>query len=150
MMVAKGFNPKNIRGIDLISYSPWVDSGDMHKLPYGDGEFDAVVCGWTLSYSSHPDLAAMEMMRVVKKGGVVAVGVEYCSDIGEVAKVTGYAIEDDYDRKLNSVNDLLGLFKDRLDHVYFSHDAPLRVSHSAAGVVGNPSSVAVVFSITQD
>ena len=43
MLTSAGFDPANIRGLDLISYSSMVDVGDMHDLPYEDDSFDIVI-----------------------------------------------------------------------------------------------------------
>ena len=47
-----GISRKNISAIDLISYSPWIDLGDMHNLPYKDNSFDIIICGWVIAYSN--------------------------------------------------------------------------------------------------
>jgi len=73
---AVGWPRRGVRAVDLLTYSRLVDQGDMHALPYKDGSFDAVICGWTLSYSTDPARAASEMARVLKKDGVLGIGVE--------------------------------------------------------------------------
>jgi ubiquinone/menaquinone biosynthesis C-methylase UbiE len=50
--------------VDLISYSPWITPGDMHKLPFDDNTFDIIVLGWVLGYSSTPGQVANEVLRV--------------------------------------------------------------------------------------
>jgi hypothetical protein len=47
LLASLGFSLSRIRGLDLISYSPLVDLGDMHELPYPADRFDVVICGWT-------------------------------------------------------------------------------------------------------
>jgi hypothetical protein len=42
-LIGHGFSKENVRGLDLISYSPLVDLGDMHAMPYKDNEWDAVL-----------------------------------------------------------------------------------------------------------
>ena len=39
-LVAHGFLPDNIRGLDLFSSSPWIDVCNMHNMPYPDNSFD--------------------------------------------------------------------------------------------------------------
>jgi SAM-dependent methyltransferase len=77
ILLLKGLGYNNVTGLDLISYSPWIKLGDMHALPFDANSFDAIVCGWTLSYSKKPARAAEEMTRVLRSGGVVGVGVEH-------------------------------------------------------------------------
>lgn len=76
-LIGVGFSPQNIFAIDLISSSPLIDTGDMHKLPYADGAFDVVISSWVLGYSSNPKLAVDEMVRVTRHDGLVAIGMTY-------------------------------------------------------------------------
>lgn len=71
-----GWEKEGIRGLDTFSYSRWVDVGDMHDMPYSDDSTGAIVCGWTLSYSSRPDVAAREMQRVLRPGGYLVVSMQ--------------------------------------------------------------------------
>lgn len=48
----------------------------MNAMPFPDGHFDPIVCGWKLSYSKEPATAAQEIDRVCAPGGVVCFGVE--------------------------------------------------------------------------
>jgi SAM-dependent methyltransferase len=149
-LVGLGFRLENIRGLDLISYSPYIELGDMHAMPFADHSFDAVVCGWTLSYSTNPGKAAREMMRVAKPGGIIAIGVEYSqlSPQDEQALV-GYQIQE-FDKiggRINSTRQIKELFAEHIGTVFFEHDAPRKVSHSAARLVPDVSNVAVIFSL---
>ena len=47
--------------------------GDAANLPFGDSEFDAVLCQSALFFFPHVDAAVAEMARVVRPGGAVAV-----------------------------------------------------------------------------
>lgn len=76
---AIGFRKEGIVGIDTYTYSPWIQSGDMHDLPFGDNSLSAVICGWTMSYSVEPARAANEMARVLKPGGYVVLAVQKVS-----------------------------------------------------------------------
>lgn len=73
-LLATGFKPENISMIDLISYSPFVEIGDMHKLRFADDTFDIILLSHVLPYSSSPQKAAHELCRVAKHGGLVS----YC------------------------------------------------------------------------
>lgn len=48
-------------------------TGDAEKLPFADGEFDAVVSTCGIMFASRPEAAAAELARVVRKGGRVAI-----------------------------------------------------------------------------
>lgn len=141
-----GFSLSRIRGVDLISYSPMVDLGDVHALSYPPDRFDVVVCGWTLSYSKAPRVAAAELARVCRPGGVIAVAVEYSEvaagrPVGGVSYVLGHpGVE-----RINSVAQLQELFGDSVGRIFVSHDAPARRSHLEDALHPDPSSVIFTF-----
>jgi hypothetical protein len=117
---AHGFSKANITAVDLISYSPWIDVGDMHQLPYADNSFDMLMSGWVLAYSESPERAAREMVRVVRPGGLVAVGVEYREmNDEEIVALCGYIPGSS--RRIQSVEEILSYFGGAVDHVYFNH-----------------------------
>jgi SAM-dependent methyltransferase len=146
-LVALGFRLEHIVGLDLISYSPHVKLGDMHDLAFADASFDAVVCGWTLSYSTNPQQAAREIARVTKPGGVVAIGVEYSTlDPKSENQLLGYRLQEGGPgSRINSTADIRRLFGPAVGHVYFEHDAPLKASHGAGGFAAKVSNVALLF-----
>jgi SAM-dependent methyltransferase len=76
-LMAHGFERRSIKALDLITYSPWVELGDMHGMPYEADSFDAVILGWVLAYSENRPQAASEVLRVLRPGGIVAIGVEW-------------------------------------------------------------------------
>ena len=73
---ALGWEARQVKALDLYSYSPLVDLGDMHHMPFMSSTFSAIMCGWTLSYSRNPQQAASEITRVLAPGGHLAIGVE--------------------------------------------------------------------------
>ncbi|MBI4523177.1 MAG: class I SAM-dependent methyltransferase [Deltaproteobacteria bacterium] len=120
-LMGHGFNKNRIRGVDLISYSPWVDLGDMHDLPYEDDSFDAVILGWVLAYSHNRKKATSEVIRVARNGGIIAVGVEYCPVSNEELIATmGYVPGNE--ERITSVAEILSFFGDHVDQLYFRHD----------------------------
>lgn len=44
-------------------------AADLTKLPYADGSFDAVVCGWVLEHLPDPRMGLGELARVIRPGG---------------------------------------------------------------------------------
>ncbi|HEX2232531.1 MAG TPA: methyltransferase domain-containing protein [Thermoleophilaceae bacterium] len=48
--------------------------GDSEDLPFGDGEFTAVLCTTSLHHYPRPELAAREIARVLASGGRVVIG----------------------------------------------------------------------------
>lgn len=144
-LVGLGFAIENVVGLDLISYSPRITLGDMHAIPFPDSSFDAVVCGWTVSYSATPHKAADEIRRVVRTGGIVAIGVEYSTMTPrDEVQLLGYAIQDS-GRRINSSADIKELFGGAVGTIYFEHDAPNRISHTANQLVPRVSNVALIF-----
>jgi SAM-dependent methyltransferase len=104
---AYGFS--NVRGFDLISYSPLIDVGDMHQLPYADSSFDAVLYGWVLAYSDDPERAAREGIRVVKNGGIIGIGAEHYPS-------------NPPDTPFDTAEKHLDLFRGHVKQVFFIHD----------------------------
>ena len=147
-LLAHGFAKKNITGLDLISYSPLIEVGDMHNTRFEAETFDVIICGWTLSYSNQPFKFANEVMRIIKNNGVVAIGVEYSTLSEENSKKihNGYALVTDGFERINSVNDILNLFDGYVSEVYFNHNAPNKISHGH-NLHPNVSSVVAIFSI---
>ena len=119
-LIGYGFMPKNITGLDLISYSPWVKLGDMHKIPFEDNSFDVVVLGWVISYSHEPETVAKEVSRVLKPGGIVTIGVEHGGEEGQ-KQVEQLQYTPGAGRQTQNANELIKFFGDRVDHVYFNH-----------------------------
>lgn len=148
-LVGLGFARQNVIGLDLISYSSQIVLGDMHDIPFPDDHFDAVICGWTISYSTNPGRAADEMARVTRAGGIIGIGVEFSYMVpSDEKQLLGYELQefDKIGRRLNSTEDFRVLFAKYIDHVYLEHDAPRRISHTADGLVEDVSNVGIIFS----
>lgn len=125
-LMAAGFNSAKIRGLDLISYSPFVDVGDMHDMPYNDNTYDVVILGWVLAYSIDNPKAVSEVLRVARPGAFIAVGCEYnpLSNEEVQAQLEGQIDADmgtDMTR-FDTTDDILDLFEGHVDTVVFRHD----------------------------
>lgn len=125
---AYGF--RNVRGLDLISYSPRIDLGDMHELPYANGTFDAVLYGWVLGYSDDPQRAAREAIRVVRDGGIVGIGAEHYPrpELLAKARVAGGVDYQTGGKRINTAAEHLELFRGHVKHVFFLHDVGEQVA----------------------
>ena len=121
-IAAYGFTWRNIRGLDLFSYSPTVDVGDMHALPYEDSSFDIIFNGWCLAYSDNQPLALQEMVRVAKPGGYIAIGQGYTrlTDREEVIREHGEFLGGA--NRMNEIDDILAPIADNIDKIHFRHD----------------------------
>lgn len=123
-LVGYGFRPSGIRGLDMISYSPWIDLGNMHKMSYADSTFDTVTMGWLISYSETPEVAAKEIVRVLKPEGVVAMAVAYYPpERLKEALESGKYVADPRTR-IQTTEGLLKIFGEHVDQVYFKHQPP--------------------------
>lgn len=119
-LIAAGFEPKNIRGLDLISYSDFVDLGDMHAMPYGNDSFDVVILGWVLGYSTDIPKVVEEVIRVAKPGAYIAVGQENDPrDRAKLEEQRGFKLEG---TDLDTTDEILDLFDGHVDAVTFRED----------------------------
>lgn len=127
-LYAIGFNPSKITGLDLISYSPMVDVGDMHAMPYADDSFDVIIVGWVLVYSSNQEKAIREILRVARPGAIIAVGCEYSvqNEEAQAERMASMGLERRLDdSEFNTVwseERILGLFGDSVARVHFVSD----------------------------
>lgn len=123
-LCAYGCDPRKVRGMDMISYSSWIDLGNMHHMDYPDNHWDAVLLGWVLSYSRDPRQAAKEILRVTRDGGVIAVSVTYQSSeqLKQLEREGGIIGNPKYGGRIQTVKEIQSLFEPHVDHVYFDHD----------------------------
>lgn len=119
-LIGYGFLPKNIRGLDLISYSKWIDLGDMHHMPYQDNSYDVIIMGWVISYSENPHEAAKEVIRVAKNNAIIAVGVEFGGEEGR-QQIAALDYIPGAGRLTTDPQQLLDFFGEHIDYVYFKH-----------------------------
>ena len=106
-IVSNGFRFKNISAIDLQSYSPFIDLGDMTEMKYEDNSFDIVLCSFVLNYSNNVTRAAKEIVRVAKNGSIISISLSIKPDIQ-------LSNED-----LTNSSKVLNYFKDNIDSVIF-------------------------------
>lgn len=126
LYLANGFGAGKVRGLDLMSYSPWVDVGDMHDMPYADDSFDVVLFSWVLGYSTNQKKAVAEAVRVTRPGGLVGIGEEFepMSPEEHNAKLSaskGYTLSGTV---TTGADQLIGLFGDAADEVLFRTEPP--------------------------
>lgn len=140
LLLGLGFQKRNIKALDLISYSPWVDLGDMHNIPYDANAFDLVLLGWVLAYSHDPALAAQHIIRVTRPGGLVAVSVEYATDQMEEEYIRKYGYQAGHGVRMRTTEAILQHFGDAVDKVYLRYDIPGNLKNE----VGN---LYVIFSV---
>ena len=116
---ARALGIKNVRGLDLFSYSPWIDIGDIHRTDYQDQEFDAVILGWVISYSSEPNVLVEECKRIIKGGGYLGFGIESNPEMRRTGKFSPPRVN-----MLNSSADISLLVR---SPIVFIHDPELSV-----------------------
>lgn len=122
-LLAHGFDGSALHAVDLISYSPWVQAGDLHDLPFEDDGFDAVMVGWVLAYSEDPARAAAEVVRVARHGAVVAVGVEW-NPVPDEEIVGAHGYLPGAGQRITSVEQVLGYFGPHVGEVLVREDVP--------------------------
>ncbi|MDX1737440.1 MAG: class I SAM-dependent methyltransferase [Alphaproteobacteria bacterium] len=120
MLTAAGFDPANITAVDLISYSPLIELGDMHDLPYEDDSFDVIVMGWVLAYSHNPKKAIQEALRVGKSNCIYAIACECTPYTKEELSERGSLVADE-GGIYRSTEDIFDLFDGEVGHIWFNH-----------------------------
>jgi len=117
--LGEDFRPENLTGLDLMSYSEFVDVGDMHHMPYDDDSFDIVFLGWVLTYSKDMQRVADECIRVAKPGGYVAIGVE-SEPAPTDGALYGHSVGDA--PNIETSDEIVDLFEGHVHAVPFRHD----------------------------
>lgn len=64
-----GIDIREGKGVDLVA--------DVYNLPFGNGEFDLVLCVAIIEHLENPQRAIDEMRRVLKPGGKIVVSVPF-------------------------------------------------------------------------
>ena len=123
-LMGYGFKLKNIKALDLHTYSPRVDLGDIHDMPYANDTFDLVICGWVIPYSNNKTLAASEIKRVLKNNGIVAIGLTYQPSGMHFG--TGL---------VDSTESIHNLFSSDVKNVYFRYDQKEEDKESIGGII---------------
>ena len=102
-----GFELKNIIGVDLFSYSPFIKLGDMHDLQFKNDEFDVVLMNKCLAYSNNKQKALSEAKRVLVRDGLLIIGYSVNRDLTQEdqLKKRGYLVASPYE-KVNSMEEL--------------------------------------------
>jgi hypothetical protein len=132
LLKIKSFGYRNIKAIDLISYSPLVTLMDAHNITFSDDSFDIVFLPYVLPYSKNPALMAKNIIKVVKPGGIVAVAIEY-----------------DLSNKIKSVDDIKSIFEPHIKNVNFIYDAELKsLSSNNITLINGLGASSVIVSFT--
>ena len=116
-LMALGFRPENIKALDLISSDPMIETGDMHAMPYPDESFDVTISSWVLNYSSTPQTAVDEMVRVTKPHGLMAIGVTYAPQDQQPDPTIMGSMQ-------RSAEDLIRLMGPRIEQIHFQATPP--------------------------
>ena len=110
-LIGCDISPEHIEGLDLISYSPFVTIGDIHKIPFPDNSFDIVILGWVLAYSTTPKTAVDEIIRVSRDRGIVMIGWDYS---GHEFGVESKTLVTSETSRIESSSDIEKLFGDKV------------------------------------
>jgi 2-polyprenyl-3-methyl-5-hydroxy-6-metoxy-1,4-benzoquinol methylase len=109
-MLAIGRGRTEERGVKNISFRV----GDAQNLPFGDGEFDVVVCRLALHHVQQPAKVVNGMARVCRAGGTVLVEDIYGSEQSERAAYQDCweILRDPSHVRALPVSELLRIFRD--------------------------------------
>ena len=128
-LLGLGFAADRIRGLDLISYNPLVDLGDMHDMPYDADRFDVIVVGWTLTYSKDVRRVCDEIVRVARPGATVAIGINMESiTLEDRKKRDGDAFLDA--TYYETTKEILDHFEGKIAAMIFHHDIDPAVQYA--------------------
>ena len=75
--ISMGFNSANITGLDLFTYSEYIQTGDMHRLDFDNNSFDIIIFSWVLGYSTSQKKAVAEAVRCIKPNGLIGIGEQW-------------------------------------------------------------------------
>jgi SAM-dependent methyltransferase len=136
-LVAVGFDLANIEAIDLISSSLLIDTGDMHDLPYPDQSFDVVISGWVLNYSSEPQRALDEVVRVCKNNGFLAIGLTYDPKFSDDVRGKSGPKDDEIVGSMHaSVEELKSRLGNKLGRIFFQQDPDVADKKGVVMLIG--------------
>ena len=139
-LASHGFRLRNVTGVDLLSYSPRIDIGDMHALQYADDSFDVVIASRVLGYSDAPEIACAEMLRVTRHDGYIAINT------GDLQPDSATNQDLDYkpgsNQVYSSLADILDLFGDHVGYVHFSNDPSVETGKQRGPIL-------VIFRVTK-
>lgn len=120
LLYAYGFEMENISAIDLFSYSPLIELGDMHKLNFENESFDIVILGWCLAYSNNKKKVISEVRRVLKEKGSIIIGHTFLKKTDEeIIKERGYLVGSPYS-KIKDKEDLQKLLSNEKFEEFYS------------------------------
>ncbi|MBL8669665.1 MAG: class I SAM-dependent methyltransferase [Alphaproteobacteria bacterium] len=133
-LVAHGFSLDRIRAIDLFSYSPLVEVGDVCALRFPDDSFDVVFLGWVLGYLRDPRQGAAEALRVCRPGGIICVGGDW-HDGRPVERADAAAPNLQADQPCLSSEDLVALFRPHVGDVLFRSEPVPPYGHGQRNII---------------
>ena len=113
LLTTYGFRLKNIKSIDLFTYSPLIDVMDMHDMQFGDSQFDIVYSAYTLTYSDDLPRACSEVVRVCKDGGLMAIASVFPHlDAPQIGTLLPGGLEN-----------FFGYFTGHIKHIYWQEES---------------------------
>lgn len=110
-LVGQGFDLKNIRSIDLQSYSKLITLANMIKIPFEDNYFDLIIVGWVITYSNKVQEGVNEFIRVGKNNSLISLCHTHQRNINN--RLSNNALE--------SSDDIINYFKNNLSRVIFKY-----------------------------
>ncbi len=110
-LLGYGFSLRNIKSIDIQSYSNLITLANMTKIPFEDNYFDLIIVGWVITYSNSVQVAANEFIRVGKNSCLISLCHTHKKKEEERLS----------DNLLNNSNDIINYFNKNLSTVIFKY-----------------------------
>ena len=110
-LLGYGFSLKNIKSIDIQSYSNLITLANMIEIPFEDNSFDLIIVGWVITYSNAVQKAADEFIRVGKNNCLISLCHTHKKKEEERLS----------DNPLSNSSEILNYFKKNLSSVIFKY-----------------------------
>lgn len=82
-LITLGVNKKNIKAVDLHSYSPLINTGAIETIDFSDIKFDLITVGWVLIYCKDLKLVLKNLVKLSSINTIISFGSTIKSVIDE-------------------------------------------------------------------
>lgn len=94
-------------------------SGDAENLPFEDKTFDIIICNDSFHHYPHPQIALIEMNRVLKDGGTLIIGDCYQKGIARIVMNSLMRFSHEGDVKMYNEKEMKYMMKPYFHHIVF-------------------------------
>lgn len=93
--------------------------GDAENLPFDDNSFDSIICNDSFHHYPRPQIALIEMNRVLKKNGLLIIGDCYQKGITKMIMNGMMKFSHEGDVKIYSEKEMKDMMKPYFHHIIF-------------------------------